>query len=350
MIINKIAMLPNCKSCGQVIKYEDVTRCGKCSGVHHATCAEPNEEASAVWICGSCTAAVQRPDGPEPSALLPVASDECGLGTSESLDISHFNLIMSQFNSLSAAIGDCRSGINNTNKLLAEHSELITSCVAQISDLKHENAELRLQLADMERRLQSVNIGSLYVETRERLRESNIIIFNVPETDQNQLEDDTSVVQKVLRSIVEVSADDIQSVCRVGRRRENSHRPIKVQLKDQKCKFIILKQKNRLRNTRYHNVRVNADMTPKQQEHLRNLRRDLARRRASGERDIAIRFINNEAVIVKLSSAHFAPDTSLPENDLNQYNKRVREESTSPREPNEVKHPNSSAAGRRPNK
>lgn len=348
-------MFPNCSSCGLVIKYEDDARCSKCIRIYHAACASSRQEcgnaSSTAWICDACTITVQRSSGPESSAQPPEASLEHGLGASEPLNISHFKSIMDQFTSLNAAINDCRSGIHNTNKLLAEHGELISSCIGEIGDLKQENTELRLKVADMERRLQAVNIDALYTETRDRLqRESNIMIFNVPERDQSHLDDDASVVKNVLSSIAEVSADDIQSVSRVGNRRPESSRPIKVQLKDPRAKFLILKQKNRLRNTSFHNVSVNSDMTPKQQEHLRNLRRDLARRKALGEKDIAIRFVHNEAVIVKLSTSQSPTAASLSVNDPALHNKRSREESASPRGPSEIKCPNTPSASRRPSK
>lgn len=343
-------MFPICSYCDKPVKYEADIRCSTCETVFHASCAVSDRDsdsgaAAAAWICDACNvAAVQPADDPKAIQFSSEAPPVQGLPEAGALNISHFNMIMSQFTSLNSAVDNCRAGIFNSNKLLAEQGQQISSCIGEIKNLKQENADLRLKITNLEDKLQAVDIGSLYAETRSRIqREPNIMLFGVPESHST---DDQHIVQKILESVTDASFDGIQSVARVGKQRPDSTRPIKVELTNPRIRALVLRQKGCLKKSIYQHVTINPDLTQKQLKHLRDLREELTHRKASGEKNIGIRYINSEPVIVQLRSPQSADALSLPENGSTASNKRIREESRSPREPNKIKFPHTPGTGR----
>ncbi|XP_050516124.1 uncharacterized protein LOC126890986 [Diabrotica virgifera virgifera] len=178
--------MSDCHARGKTIPANDSSSlvCLQCIRPWHGVYAEP-----------------QPTDG-DPTTLRSWKCSRC-ISPSGDIEISHFNAIMAQFTILNSALTDCKTQINN---LVSAQSQTISTCVADISDLRKENQSLNNNLKALENRvikLESKNVPntseSVFQESYERLKRSeNIIITGVPES--NNTEDDISKASEILEN------------------------------------------------------------------------------------------------------------------------------------------------------
>jgi hypothetical protein len=143
---------------------------------------------------------------------------------------------------------------------------------------------------------------NIYEELADRERRANnIIIYDVPETDNRdtsqRIAHDKSEASKIIDSIVKVPIQNIL-VFRIGKTsNENKKpRPMKVVLPSKDKAIEVLKNKKKYKKP----GNLQSDLTPKQREHLMNLREELKRRTELGETDITIKYYKGSPRITKL--------------------------------------------------
>lgn len=106
-------------------------------------------------------------------------------------------------------------------------------------------------------------------------RESNVLIFNLEETNAADHLERTRAVSAKLFDVIHSIDDSIDvsniKFFRLGKYVEGRIRPLKVTLSSKADALTLLKNKKRISG----NLRIRSDLTPMQQQHLRDLRTKL---------------------------------------------------------------------------
>ena len=140
---------------------------------------------------------------------------------------------------------------------------------------------------------------------REEMRESqekekkknNLILFNVPESveqrNESRIEDDKKWCKKVFSRReglgLEIQDEDVIEVIRLGKRQElenSKPRPLLVKMYSAGIKWHVIKNAKKLKNSSEEDVKkifIVPDLTEKEREKDRELRKELERRRNNGE-------------------------------------------------------------------
>ena len=132
-----------------------------------------------------------------------------------------------------------------------------------------------------------------YVD-RER-RKKNLIIHNLPEPsdcpDTQRLTNDLQQVSSLLTSEFGVPENVASKPTRLGAPKANKPRLLRVEIGDLAAKREILRNATKLRaSSKWSNVYVSPDLTLKEREQSKQLREELRARKASGEKDLYIKF------------------------------------------------------------
>ncbi|GJQ76743.1 hypothetical protein Trydic_g15586 [Trypoxylus dichotomus] len=136
------------------------------------------------------------------------------------------------------------------------------------------------------------------VSDRQR-RKNNIILYNVSENVRNNRNDqvaaDMELVGELLQ-MLDVSVDNLRTI-RLGKfdsSRTDMKRPIKVCLPDGDIASKAFQRRQKLRTSdKFKNVFLVKDKTPMQLKLYREARQELLTRKAAGETDVYIKYIND---------------------------------------------------------
>lgn len=303
-----------CSVCKDIIKHNGV-RCVHCESSSHEKCALDSGgryNSERQWTCGNCAGTDgSRSTSSDSSEIQPAAP-------SDMFGKHQFDAIMNQLSAISFAVQRCNNNIESNNKLLSLHGEQTTKCNDEIARLRCENESLRSHVVKLEQRVDRVDLDALHAEMRDRAARENNLIFlglaeKTPQLDREQ-------VEEMLASFVGVFDGGqplgITAVSRVGKRRQNIPRPVKVCFADKRVSIVVLKNKRKLDRTKYPAVIIRADLTLEQRRRLAELRAELKTRISNGETDITIKYVKGQPSIAKVSDT--APS------------KRRREEDESP--------------------
>lgn len=138
----------------------------------------------------------------------------------------------------------------------------------------------------------NINEEELISEAMDRIERSrNIIVYNLPESNQ-----DESEIKKVLGSVTD--DPQVEHIVRLGQPIPAKNRPIKIVFGDKFAARKILKNKSKLKNTQFSNVRLMDDLSRKQLDYLKTLRLELKNRVDSGETWLTIKYIRNIPQII----------------------------------------------------
>ena len=126
-------------------------------------------------------------------------------------------------------------------------------------------------------------------------RKQNLIIHNLPEpsecTDTERLEKDLQQVSSLLTSEFGVPENIVSKPTRLGVLKTNRSRLLRIEIKDLAAKRQILRNATKLRaSSKWSNVYVSPDLTPKEREQNKLLREELRARKAAREKDLYIKF------------------------------------------------------------
>lgn len=147
---------------------------------------------------------------------------------------------------------------------------------------------------------------------RRRSREKNLILYNLVEdeketTEQLMLADFEKLVN-LYSGKVEIIEEDITAICRLGERKENKSRPLRITFRSEAKRREILRNNKNLilereelpicsrceGDTKHIHVYVSIDRTIQQRDKEKALRAELKRRKNAGEGDLVIR---NEKIV-----------------------------------------------------
>lgn len=131
-------------------------------------------------------------------------------------------------------------------------------------------------------------------------RSKNIILCNVPESTKvavtDKIMEDQTVVTDIISKIDTPATNNIVKMYRFGKYNSNKPRPIKIHFDNSQTARSLQGKKHLLKD----NLRIYSDSTPAQQKHLTDLRIELEKRKANGETDITIKYINSSPKIVNI--------------------------------------------------
>lgn len=133
-------------------------------------------------------------------------------------------------------------------------------------------------------------------------REKNIVISGVNEIDSHVPEQrrthDKMEVSKIINQVVSNCAEPIK-IIRLGKYSNNKSRPLKVCFSTSDIAKSILRNKA---NLKADGIKIFSDITPNQKTLLQNLREQLKRRIAEGEKNLTIKYVKGIPMITELST------------------------------------------------
>lgn len=147
--------------------------------------------------------------------------------------------------------------------------------------------------------MQSAEIIETLNEMEDRkVRASNLIIHNLPESSEmtqlNKIKDDANNVLKILNNIDDLNLQDNIKMYRLGVRKGDKARPIKIELLNPETAKRILYNKQKLPDY----IRIYQDQTLLQRKQLMDLRSELDARIKDGESNLTIKYINSVPRII----------------------------------------------------
>ena len=133
-------------------------------------------------------------------------------------------------------------------------------------------------------------------EKDKQKRSKNIIVHGIKESSETSEEKkhDAEKIQDIISDKLGIQDVEIDNVVRLGKRNDEAVHPrlVKVVLKSQDKKMQILRKSKELKNHDEDDVKkvfIVPDMTPKEREKDKALRKELYERRDKGENDLFIR-------------------------------------------------------------
>ena len=196
---------------------------------------------------------------------------------------------------------------DNSNESIEKLANVILQITQQNAEILHHIKREKM----VEEKIK-VNVSEILEDQKEKEdRKNNIIIFNVPEEEDNEegKENDRRTVSEVCNFVTpgnsQVTSPNQIKIERLGPRRKPSTaipsprpRPIKVYLDSSSDKDKILGNARILKNSPYQHVGISADKTRKEREQDFITRNELRRRRNDGEDVVLFRgeiYLRNEA-------------------------------------------------------
>lgn len=188
--------------------------------------------------------------------------------------------------------------LDTVTKLVSE----LQSVTNKLKSVESENKWLKDELCDIKKKVNTINQPEFALDTvcreitdRER-RIKNIIIFNIPETNDDGMND----FQLVSGVINENKAGvKIAQVTRLGKRPTKKPRPLKVTCDSQQGAFALFQLRYKVPDP----WKMSLDRTPAQREQLSKVRMELEQRKKGGENDITIKFVQGIPTIVSTNNS-----------------------------------------------
>lgn len=277
-------MVQVCKVCnGNISPRSLALKCKQCKSWHHANCLdlsadqldhyliESKKDSGDEWICRVCSTTFCSPGS---GASFHSAGSAGGYDANmESLK----TMLITEFQRLRQEL------VSSFQRDLSMMSNRMTAVENENKALKSEILQLRAN--------QTSSVQEVISEVEEqKIRAKNIMVFDLAES-----EDDISCVTAIVGAVA-AEAVPLKAV-RLGKKRSGVHRPLKVTFANENIATKVLKQSRNIKEK--ERINVKADLTPGQQNHLKNLRNELQKRTAEGEGDLTIKFIRGLPRIVK---------------------------------------------------
>lgn len=140
------------------------------------------------------------------------------------------------------------------------------------------------------------SLDEIQFEMNDRLvRSKNIVMYNVPEGSTSH--EDNQYVSCLIDELKPSldKADEIKFM-RLGKRRDNSSRPLKIVCSSQKDAFSLFNVRQKLKKP----MAMSLDRTKAQRELLASVRKELDDRKKKGEVDITIKYVRGQPTITNL--------------------------------------------------
>lgn len=175
---------------------------------------------------------------------------------------------------------DCQAGVR-----------LVPKLIKRLDDLQKEVEKLKTQISNEKF---TISDETIFSEIHERQkRTNNIMVFNMPESNGDLV--------KSKELLKEITKEDVSviSAMRVGKANKNGNRALKLILdKASDVDRVLRAKKDKLKG---RSIFINADLTPAQYRHIKQIRDEVEVRKRNGE-DVVFKFIRGIPKIVSSSS------------------------------------------------
>lgn len=198
-------------------------------------------------------------------------------------------------NNKNEVINTVRADLHNLEAKVESLSARFTNLESAVTKVQLDHTSLKSEVASVKTQMCSLvndfsKVSMTEMENR-MTRLNNIIVRGLPElsgTVEERLSGDTTAVKEML-SALNFEAVDVRNVKRLGNPAASNTRPrlLCVTLPDINIKQQALRKSKLLTQTSFKDVFIQGDLTPMQQVHERELRRELMERRQKGE-DVVI--------------------------------------------------------------
>lgn len=265
-----------CGSCKQKIKRNEYSiLCNdSCVKWYHHSCAElsvedikfyGNKRCTEKWICKSCkTSSVAAQSSKRRSVGIPSTPS-----VSPSANFSDYN--------------DPEPSIRDVLVKLIQMENKYDEVLKKLEEQYQINHLLRQELVqiknDIKEKESNATEQIIHEVNQRQLNESNVILYNVPESKQedqkSRSDEDLSTVVSLLSDIQNIDTNKLKTV-RIGRYVRNKIRPIRVRMLNKTEAITVLKSKKNIidKNTGL-NINVSSDQTISQRNYLKKLKEDL---------------------------------------------------------------------------
>lgn len=265
--------MASCKNCNLAIKTNSPNiQCDVCHGYMHSSCLDLSVEVNAMVTRAK-------------SRCLKVVCNVCNQ------NISQFQDLKSLILSLKADFSSAMESLKNefTEKLTALKMDMDTQLQSQKPEFSFE--EVVEEVGERQR------------------RRCNVVVFGVPEqlselSADERITADNVEVSSILKSIQPSLEVSNLKPRRLGHynSRGATPRPIKLVLDSEAAVHSVTRESRKLRNiTKYKNVYVSFDKTPRQLQIYKDLKAELQARVAGGESNLEIKYVRGIPKIVRLN-------------------------------------------------
>jgi len=179
-------------------------------------------------------------------------------------------------------------------KIIKSETENPNQKEAESKRLETMMKEVKEAEVNIEKKIQAeVGIYLGNKEEKER-KKQNLIIQRLTETEEKEEDQKKKDKEEVLK-IIEITnpemiseVDNIlkveKNIIRLGRKKSDRPRPIRIILNDEEMKRDILKKCKNLRDSSYKHISVQDDLTREEQEKQYKLRQELRKRKEEGQK------------------------------------------------------------------
>lgn len=185
-------------------------------------------------------------------------------------------------------------------------SNSLNGMMAAINNLRDENSILKKEISGLHNEIakfdptsienNSLSSDEIINEAQNRLVKSkNVIVFNVLEQPNETEITSLSIANNMLTDLA-LKLNIIQAK-RIGKTRSGG-RPLLIEFNNAADSRSLLKSKSKLRSfDKWKNIWVNADLTQYQQTQMKSLRDVLRQKRADGDSNSFIKYVNGMPTI-----------------------------------------------------
>lgn len=339
-------MSDRCISCRQFVAKDIGILCSSCNGVYHTSCLNllPDdlkyirEHYKNNWKCDVCikpgrkhrSGSVTGASASQSSMAANSGVREDEVSTNPTFSSAQFSALMAEFASMRALqqsiisdIGlirdeqqkmrsDFKIQYDLLNSDMQEHQMILDSHTESIAKISGKIDALEKGMTvngGSPHNRDNPSLDDMIGELQERSkRRSNIVIFGLPESSDNNKRDserlDKASVEEIL-SVVDNSIDfsAVIKISRVGRLHANRCRPLKVVLQSEALVHSVIKRAPKVKEVeKFAGVNISYDRTAQQQDSYRRLREEMNARIGAGETNLKIRYIRDVPRIISLNN------------------------------------------------
>lgn len=314
-------VVENCATCNKSEgSSDDWLQCEVCDSWHHASCVDVSKATfdackkikNLHWICNNCN--------PQVIKTLKLLTNITARQDKTEQEVQS---LQTELQKLKQSMDEMGNKIHNLveAKLTGEVKRNVEQQVVEFKDIVKQQLEEEMQtkVDDTVKRFTGniQEVKKSIQETKEQAdehrdkesRRNNIIIYNVPESEEPRLDDrnrcDIAFCLQMFNSCMNlgITEDDFVNVFRLGRRGESA-RPLLIQLVGYNCKNIIMESLYKLRHAdrKFKGIIVAHDMTKIEREECKRLVADAKSQNdedTSGEYTYKVRGLPGQMRIVK---------------------------------------------------
>ena len=293
-----------CRICHKAIEYERFLKCDLCT--------DP--------ICVSCTLLTEEVyDYLEEQGIeIPFL---CSLCRKEMPKIREVLQIKEKHNSLQETVDDLSTKIENIEKMkieermsklekVIEEKKIDDESFPRLEVINSQTEKLNEMFKTQKTMDEKLNqqFEERIEEKRIEIREQNLIFYGIPEQTENykeQLKEDYRAIKELYSGRVGIAQDDIANLARLGTKKENQIRPIRITFTSSEKRLKILRNNKdlvlydesfptcsanfcQIEDNHLH-IYVSPDKTKQQRDLEKKLRDEVKERKSKGENDITIR-------------------------------------------------------------